>query len=192
MGMIPNAELRASQFPFADAATTLFGSYAALSIALCAVVSGLGALNGCVLLQGQIVFAAARDELFPRRFAKLSKHDVPVAGQILSSSLVSLFLLMTIEPTLLKQFNNIALLAALMTLATYFATMIAELKFILQSKQSWHRILTRSSLYISVLAAVYSIWMIASFELSFLLTGVGLLLAAVPIYFFVLAKKGDK
>lgn len=90
MGMIPSAELQSSQFPFAQAGTILFGSQSAVIIALCAFISGLGALNVCVLIQGQIVFAAARDHLFPKAFAKLSKRDVPVAGQFLSSTIVSL------------------------------------------------------------------------------------------------------
>lgn len=188
MGMIPATELKNSQFPFAQAGTVLFGSYAALIVAICAAISGLGSLNVCTLLQGQIVFAAARDHLFPHKFAHLSKHDVPVRGQLLSSSLVSLLLILTMQPTLLKQFNNIALLAGLLTLLTYFATTLAELKFLWRNNLPLHRIFLSKSFIIAILAAVYSFWMITNFSLSILLCAFILFLLSTPVYLLLLKK----
>lgn len=182
MGMIPVTELKNSQFPFAAAGTLLFGSGAAFVVAVCAVISGWGALNACILVQGQIVFAAARDHLFPRAFAKLSKHDVPVAGQLLSSTLVTLLLISTIQPSLLKQFNHIALLAGLLTLVTYFLTTLSELKFLLKNKMPVYAIFLSKSFIITVLAALYTLWMISSFTLTTLLIGLFLILLCVPLY----------
>jgi APA family basic amino acid/polyamine antiporter len=186
MGMIPATQLQNTQFPFAVAGTMLFGANAAFVIAIFAVISGFGALNACILVQGQIVFAAARDHLFPKRFSKLSKRDVPVAGQLLSSCIVTLFLVLTIEPTLLKQFNNIALLAALLTLLTYFATTLAEIKFLLKSKLPLHHLFYSKSLYIALLAAAYAMWMIASFSSTIIIVGIVLILICIPIYFFTI------
>lgn len=188
MGMIPTTELKSSQFPFAQAGTMLFGSHAAVLIALCAFISGLGALNVCTLIQGQIVFAAARDHMFPRLFAKLSRHDVPIPGQLLSTSLVTLFLILSAEPTLLKQFNNIALLAALLTLLTYFATTMSELKFIIQSHAFKIKSLFTKHMLITLLAAGYSIWMILSFNTKIISIGIMLILLCIPIYFFTVRK----
>jgi len=188
MGMIPSDELQSSQFPFAQAGTKLFGSQSAIIIALCAFISGLGALNVCVLIQGQIVFAAARDHLFPKTFAKLSKRDVPVAGQFLSSTIVSLFLILSIEPTLLKQFNNIALLAGLLTLLTYFVTTLSEIKFILKSGGSFMQTFFTKSMIIPLLAAFYAVWMISSFSAQIIGVGFILILLCVPIYIFVVKK----
>lgn len=188
MGMIPASQLKNSQFPFAAAGTLLFGSYAATLIAICAFISGLGALNACIFIQGQLVFAAARDQLFPKMFATLSKQDAPVAGQILSSVIVSLFLILTIQPTLLKQFNNIALLAALLTLITYFITTLAEIKFLFINKLPLHHILFSKSFLITFLAAFYSAWMISSFNHYILLMGITVLLICIPIYFFTVRK----
>lgn len=188
MGMIPATQLQHSQFPFAEAGAILFGAKASWLIAICAVISGLGALNVCVLIQGQIVFAAARDHLFPHMFAKLSKHDVPIAGQILSSVLVTALLVLTMSPSLLKQFNYIALLAALLTLLTYLVTTLAEIKFVLTNKMPLHHILFSKSLIIALLASAYSIWMISSFDKQLLLTFVVILLCCIPIYFFTVRK----
>lgn len=188
MGMIPVTQLKVSQFPFATAGTLLFGTNAAYIIAICAVLSGLGALNACVLIQGQIVFAAARDHLFPKIFTKLSKHDVPVAAQLLSSSLITILLAFTLEPTLLKQFNNIALLASLLTLLTYFVTTLSEIQFLLREKKSLWNIIYSKSLIISLLAAFYSIWMISSFDINTLVIGALLILLCIPIYIFIVQK----
>jgi APA family basic amino acid/polyamine antiporter len=188
MGMIPIAQLKSSQFPFAEAGTILFGPSSAVIIALCAFISGIGALNVCTLVQGQIVFAAARDHMFPKRFAKLSRHDVPVAGQLLSTSLVSLFLIMTIDPSLLKQFNNIATLAALLTLSVYFVTTLSELKFVLTSKQSAMQMVKSKSFIIALLAAIYAAWMISSFESRILSLGIILILLCIPIYLLTIRK----
>ena len=188
MAIIPNALLKTSQFPFAEAGTMLFGHHAALLIALCAVISALGALNVSILIQGQIVFAAARDRLFPRLFAKLSKRDVPMAAQLLSSSLITVFLIATIETTLLKQFNNIALLAGLLTLITYFVTTLSELKFLFANKKPLHYILLSKSLIVTGVAAAYTIWMISSFNTKILSMGMIMLLLCIPIYFFTVRK----
>ncbi len=143
MGMFDTATLKSHPFPFALAGDVIFGTKSAYIIALCAVISGLGALNVTILIQGQIVFAAARDKLFPKAFSKLSKHDVPVAGQLLSSSLVSLLMVITLQPSLLQQFNNIAQLASLFTLMAYLASAVSEMKFLHQD-YGWSRRLLRS------------------------------------------------
>lgn len=188
MGMIPVAQLKNSQFPFAEAATMLFGPYGAVVLAVCAVISGLGALNVCILVQGQIVFAAARDHLFPRAFAKLTKHDVPVAGHILSSCLISLLLILTVQPNLLAQFNNIILLAALLTLTTYFVTTLSQLKFLWEEKISVFQMLFSKTTLVSLFAALYAIWMISSLDIKIIGIGLTLILFCMPIYFFFIRK----
>lgn len=188
MGMLPMTELKNSQFPFAIAGNQLFGPHSAMLIAACAFISGLGALNACTLIQGQIVFAAARDHLFPRAFARLSRHDVPIAGQLLSCSIVTLLLVFSIQPSLLNQFNYIALLAGLLTLLTYFATTMAELKFVASSHPSFLKAVFSKASIVPLLAVAYSLWMIFSFDLSTIEVSILLILLCVPIYFFTVRK----
>lgn len=183
MGMLPSSQLQQSQFPFAEAGTLLFGNGAAFIITICAVISGLGTLNACILVEGQVLFAAARDRLFPHQFAKLSKKDAPVASQLLSSTIVSFFLVFTVEPTLLKQFNNIALLAGLLTFIVYLACTLAELKFIIKNKLSINRLIWHRSTWITILASIYSGWMISNFDIDMLLLGMIILILSIPIYF---------
>lgn len=177
-GMISPAKLQSSQFPFAEAAIMLFGKPAAFIIAFCAFISGIGALNGCILLQGQIVYAAARDHYFPKAFSRLSKHDVPIAGQLFSTGVISALLLVTMQHSLLKQFDHVALLAVLLTLITYLFTTLASLKFVVKDKLGLSK-----AMLIPGIALAYSGWMIASFGKVYLLTAIGLTLFILPFYF---------
>lgn len=183
-GMIPASRLASSQFPFAEAAIVLFGQPAALVIALCAFISGVGALNGCMLLQGQIVYAAARDRYFPKQFSKLSKHDVPISGQVFSSSLICVLLIVTMQPSLLKQFDHVALLAALLTLITYLFTAMAEVKFVLKDRL-WKSV----PMLVAGISVIYSLWMIGSFQAIYLITALGLMLVILPFYFITVKKR---
>lgn len=188
MGMIPAAKLASTQFPFAEAGNILFGPKSASIIALFAVISGLGALNATILVQGQIVFAAARDRLFPSRFSKLSRHDVPIAGQMLSSVLVTILMIVTIEPTLLEQFNNVALLAGLFTLLTYLGSAMAELKFLYHDCGFSHKLILNKSTPIALIAVTYCVWMISNFTTQFLLTGAASIVLFAVIYFLIFRK----
>lgn len=189
MGMIPVSELKNSQFPFAEAGATLFGPFGALIIALLACISGFGALNVCILLQGQIVFSAARDNIFPHWLAKLTKHDVPIRGLLLSSTLVSLLLIVTMQPTLLTQFNFIVLLAALLSLITYLASTFAEIKFLFQEKGSLSQLLRKPSTIVSMLAAIYTIWMIWSMNAVTIKIAFLLILLCVPLYYLFIYRR---
>ncbi|HXV61707.1 MAG TPA: amino acid permease, partial [Vicinamibacteria bacterium] len=119
MGTIPPAELATSNAPFAEAANVMWGDWARYAVGAGAVVSCFGALNGWLLLQGQIPYAAARDGLFPRPFGLLSARGTPAYGLVLSSVLASVLLAMNYTRSLVEQFTFIILLATLNTLVPY-------------------------------------------------------------------------
>ena len=174
MGMIPNQELRASTAPFADAANIMFGNIGGYIIAIGAIISCLGALNGWVLLQGQIALGAAEDGLFPfaKFFAKKNKNDVPANATIVTSILISFLLLGTMSPNLVEQFNFIILLATSIALFMYFYVAAASL--VLTKTRVLKSTITHIAL--SLFACVYAFWAIFSagqqliyYELMFLL-----------------------
>src|SRR5262245_48328136 len=72
LGLLTPDVLSKSTAPFADAARLLGGERAAQAVALGAALSCFGALNGWVLLVGQLPMAVARDGLYPAVFARES------------------------------------------------------------------------------------------------------------------------
>ena len=79
MGIIPPDVLSQSNAPFADAAGVFWGDWAKYIVAAGAVIATLGALNGWILIQGQIPMAAAQDTLFPKIFGKTNTHGAPIS-----------------------------------------------------------------------------------------------------------------
>src|SRR4029077_11089077 len=75
MSLVAPDALKVSPAPFADAARAFAGSRAADLVALGAAIACFGALNGWILIAGQIPLAIASDGLFPRAFARVSARD---------------------------------------------------------------------------------------------------------------------
>jgi len=82
MGVLSSGALAGSSAPFADAAENMWGAWAGDAVAVGAVISAFGALNGWILLQGQVPMAAARDRLFPAAFGRTTRSGAPVFGLV--------------------------------------------------------------------------------------------------------------
>lgn len=182
MGNIPQEQLSQSNAPYSDAGVVIFGGWMSWIIAVGAVVSCLGALNGWILLQAQVPMAAARDGLFPKIFAKTSKEGSPVMGLLLSSTLISILLILNYGASLVDQFTFIILLATLAALIPYtYATLAELILFYHQREQFSQRRLWRSAI-ISLLAFAYVLWAIAGAGMEVVYYGILLLFAGTPFY----------
>jgi APA family basic amino acid/polyamine antiporter len=136
MGALPAGELAGSTAPFADAAARMWGGWARPAVAFGAAVSAFGALNGWILLQGQMPLAAARDGLFPGVFGKVSRRGTPVAGLVISSVLVTGLMALNFTASLVDQFTFIILLATLSTLIPYIFSSLAELAMVARERMA--------------------------------------------------------
>ncbi len=113
MGVIPPEILATSTAPFADAARLMWGEWAAYAVVAGAAISCFGALNGWILLQGQLPLAVEADGLFPRLFGRLGKSGTPTAGLIVSSLLITILVGMNFTRSLVELYTFIILLATL-------------------------------------------------------------------------------
>ena len=108
MGLVPREQLIHSVAPFSDAARVIWGGWGAAVISIAVIISALGALNGWTLLMGQVPMAAARDDLFPPVFARLSRNGVPAIGIIISAIFATLLILSQVAgPPGLKTFYDL-------------------------------------------------------------------------------------
>lgn len=195
MGVMPLTELAHSNAPYADAANIIFGPIGSILVATGAVISCLGALNGWILLQGQIPLAAAQDKLFPSIFLKKSENGTPVVGLVISSVLISLLLLLTLNQSLVKQFTVIILLATLASLIPYFLTTMSELVIFVKYPGIFKK--SRKlfgSIVVAILAGIYSFWVIIGSGEETVFYGTLLLLSSAPVYVWMKwrgSAKGD-
>lgn len=162
MGILPADSLARSSAPFADAATRIWGSWAGSFIAAGAAISAFGALNGWILLQGQMPLAVARDGLFPKVFSRVSSRGTPVPGLVISSLLITGLMSLNLSDSLVDQFTFLILLATICVLIPYVFSALSELVILFRDRGSFSAERLAGSLFIAFLALLYSLWAVST------------------------------
>jgi APA family basic amino acid/polyamine antiporter len=183
MLVVPAETLARSNAPFADAARLLFGDATAVVVAALAAVSAYGALNGWILLQGELPQQMARDGVFPRPFAQASRREAPVFALVSTSVLVSALVLMNSGRSMVDVFTFMALLSTTANLVAYLACSLALLA--LQRRGQIGSTSPRFLAATAALGAAFSLWAIAGAGWEPVLWGAVLILGALPGYFLM-------
>lgn len=180
MGLIPPAQLVQSQAPFADAAASIWGEGARYLVAGGAAISTFGALNGWILVQGQMPMAAARDHLFPHVFGKENKNGTPALGIIISSVLISVLTSMSFSNSLAETYKFALLLGTLTCLVAYLFSIISFV--LIDSKQAGFR---WGKMMVAALAFIYSMWAVVGSGPEIVYWGFIMLMAGLPFYAWI-------
>lgn len=181
-GVLPVAELQGSTAPLADVATVMWGALGGTFVAVAACISTFGTLNGFTLLTGQVPLGAARDDLFPRQFARLSKAETPVFALVVSNVLASILIAMNFTKGLVDQFVFIILLATLTTLVPYLFCALAELMIFIRTGQTIAGKALTPVVGLAAAGFLYSAWAIYGSGQEVVFYGFLLLVAGVPVY----------
>lgn len=180
--LVPGTQLANSSAPFADVVRTFWGDAVAGTLALFAFISGFGALNGWILLQGEMPRVLAREGIFPAFFARESRHGTPGMSLVISSVLLTALVLMNYSRSMVQIFSFTILVTTSAYLVMYLCCAVAALKL------CWRGLLGEPGrrlspyLLIAIFAAVYSAWTLfgagaEAFWWSMVLFAVGL-----PVY----------
>jgi len=181
MGVIPHEQLARSSSPFSDAASAMWGPWAGGLIAIAALVSSLGALNGWTLLMGQVPMAAADDGLFPTWFARRSNRGVPAVAILTSTGFASVLLLVQASGTrgLVSFYNFIVTLSTMTAVIPYaFCALAGAILIRPSSKRRWKSPFR----IIEIVAFIFAIWTIYGCGAEGVLYGLLLLLIGIPFY----------
>lgn len=181
MGVVPVHILAKSPAPFAELAVFLFGPWGRTLVSIAALIACIGTLNGWLLTQSQIGYAAARDTLFPRIFGIQSKFDTPAIGLVVTGLFISVILLINFYADVVEAFNQIAAMATFCAILSYLYTSLADL--ILLHKEVHIPLQKRIfSGIIGALAFLYILWAITSINATTAYLGILLIAIGVPIY----------
>ncbi|MGD2071630.1 MAG: amino acid permease [Gemmatimonadota bacterium] len=181
MGIIAPGELVDSAAPFADAAARLWGGWGRGLIAAGAAISCFGALNGWVLISGQVPRAAALDRLLPRRLARLNSRGTPAFGIVFSSGVATVLIAMNYTQGLVQAFTFLILLATLATLMPYiFSTMTAVMLELREGARVGGSNVLR--LVVAAIAFAYSVVAVVGAGRDAVYWGFLLLLLGLPVY----------
>jgi APA family basic amino acid/polyamine antiporter len=163
------------------AAEVIFGSSGQAVMAIAILVSTFGCNNGLILSGARVYYAMARDGLFFRKAGELNERRVPAAGLLIQAVWASLLCLSGTYGQLL----NYVIFASL----TFYVFTTLGL-FILRKKMPDAERPYRAigypflpGLYIVLAAAVAVILLIAPQTRAQALTGLGLVLVGIPVFY---------
>jgi len=182
-GILPLDILQNSPAPFAEAAKIMGGEYGGYFVAIGVIISGLGVLNGWILITGQISMATAKDDLFPDFFKKENKKGAPINGFIAGGVLSSMVMLMNYSEGLVDQFEFIVQLTVISSLLPYLFTAASYALIVIEKKlqtKSWIKTFVLSALGFS-----YSLWAIYGSGPDTVFYGFLLLLIGIPVYIYM-------
>lgn len=186
--LLPAEQAASSNAPFADFIGRYWGPGPASFVALFAAISALGALNGWVLIQGEMPVALARDGVFPGWFGRRAANGAPIRAHLVSSGLVTGLLLFNQSRSMGSLFTFMALLSTSASLVAYLACSLAALK--LQGTRALAR--TAALLFAAAAGTLYSIWTLYGAGLEATGWGAVLLLSGIPVYLAMrLSRRGS-
>jgi basic amino acid/polyamine antiporter, APA family len=146
--MLPPEIVSASPAPFATFVAVFWGAQPAAAIAVFAFVSCLGALNGWVLMQGELPRSMAVRGMLPQWLGRVDRNGTPVAALLLSSLIASIFVVMNAAKGLKSLFEFMLLLSTSASLWLYLAFALAAVR--LKIAPVWAAI--------GVLYALWTLW----------------------------------
>ena len=189
-GAVEQSELAQSDAAFSVAAANMFGDWASDAVAVVAVISCLGAMNGLLLLSGQIPMAAEFDGLAPKVFGKLNIRHAPGTGLIISGALAAGILALSFGGGGLGDaVAQLVLVSAVATMVSYAFSAGAEIKWLALDKGKVPVTHLARKMAVAVLALVFTI-------LAFYGGGVQeiywlwmLIVLGVPLYIYILWRR---
>jgi basic amino acid/polyamine antiporter, APA family len=175
--MLPAAIAQTSAAPFASFIAYYGAPEFAHFIAAFAAISCIGALNGWVLMQGELPRSMAAQGLLPPWLSKTDTQGTAVTAMVVSSVVASIFVLLNAAKDTQALFEYLLLLSTSATLWLYLACALA----------AFHLRVARPVAVAGAVYALYTLWGAGwqASGLSFVLMAAG-----VPVYLYT--RRGRK
>jgi putrescine:ornithine antiporter len=155
-GIVPNLELANSTAPFGLAFAHMFNETVGKVIMGLMVMSCFGSLLGWQFTIAQVFKSSAEEGYFPAFFKKVTSKGAPIVGMVTITSLQTLLSLMTISPSLNKQFNVLVDLAVVTNVIPYLLSMAALA--VLLKTENVPRPKYKKTVLVAFIGSVYSIY----------------------------------
>lgn len=182
MGVVPGGILLNSQTPLADVlARTAIGRSGPVIVKLGLIISLLGCLISWVMLAAEIPYVAAKGGTMPKWFMKQNKNGAPSNSLLLTDILIQIFLLSLLLPALQSAYNDVFLIATTCILIPYLFSSLYAIKVSKEDKLGY------KDMIISIIASIYSVYVIFAVGLQYL--GAALIMYALGIGIYIKAKK---
>lgn len=124
-GIVPNADLAASDGPFGLVFAQIFTPTVGKIVMGLMVLACTGSLLGWQFTVAQVFKSSADEGYFPKVFSKVTKTNTPLVGMLILCVVQTLLSLMTMSPSLSQQFDVLVNLAVVTNLVPYVLSMSA-------------------------------------------------------------------
>lgn len=156
-GVIPADQLAKSTAPFADVVARLAGPVAGTLVAVCATLKACGTLAGWILVTAETGRAGAHAGYLPKLVSEADPTATPRRGLILTGLLMTGAALLTVSPTLGKQFNTLIGLSVALFMLVYGLCAMALIRDARLIENPQRRMGAR---VLALVALVFSAWVV--------------------------------
>lgn len=122
-GIVGNADLVKSTAPFGLVYSALFNDTVGKIVMFMMICSCSGSLISWQFTIANVFKSSADDGYFPSLFSKVTKDKAPVLGMLTIVTIQTLMSLLTISPSLYRQFNTLVDLAVVTNIMPYILSM---------------------------------------------------------------------
>jgi len=126
--ILPVDQVTASRAPFATAVGSAWGEGAALFAAFAMAVSAFGALNGGIMVAGELGYSMALRGDLPAVLARTTARKTPIVSQLVGVGLAAMLVLANLSRDTVGLFTFVILLSTSATLWLYLAGAVAALR----------------------------------------------------------------
>lgn len=176
--MLPPDVVAASRAPVSDFIAVSWGAVAGGFVALCAVVSCFGCLNGFILIGGELPVAMAAAGTLPRWFARRNAAGAPRHALLLGAVVISLLTLMAYTKAGVAAYNFAILISTATNLILYLFCAVAVARFMRDGR------VPRSAALVvcTAVALVFVLWAFYGSGWESLAWGGALVVVGWPLY----------
>ncbi len=182
-GIVPNSALLTSNAPFGLVFASMFNPFIGKIVIGLMIISCFGSLLGWQFTIAQVFKSSAIEGYFPKIFSKVTKTGTPIAGMIVITIVQTLLALMTISPSLSKQFDILVNLAVVTNIIPYLLSM-SSLNVILRSENVPANKI-KVTTFVALVASLYSLYALYSSGSQAVLYGSIATFAGWTLYGFV-------
>ncbi|WGL98880.1 putrescine-ornithine antiporter [Arsenophonus sp. aPb] len=159
-GIVPNIDLANSTAPFGLAFAQIFNPTIGKVIMALMIMSCCGSLLGWQFTIAQVFKSSSDAGYFPKLFSAVNKAEAPIKGMLTIVIIQSGLALMTISPSLNKQFNVLVNLAVVTNIIPYILSMATMI--ILQKVANVEPQKAKMANIIAFIGATYSFYALYS------------------------------
>ena len=167
--MLPEAVAAASPAPLATFVETYWNTGTGQLLSLFAIVSCVGAVNGWVLMQGELPRSMAERGILPAWFAATDTRGTPMRALLLSGVIATFFLVFTASRSMQGIYEFLLLLSTSSTLWLYLLCALAAVRM-------------KVVRGFALVGAVYALWTLWGAGLEATGWSLVLAVAGVPLY----------